>query len=277
MPQRVVPVAAVLALAGAAILLVASHQTSRHAELLSLRIIPQAQLYDLDPKQAGPMIYSEINKASGAELEDYLKAAKEQARLDRARTLERAAEKQAAGEERLKVACIKDPSLPGCPYHAPISFDITGVDPDKAGPLVYAMTNEKTSKDLKMIQDAYLKRWKDLKYEQDVVRFQKEMASAERMVQTCNKDPSLPGCPFYPDVKPAVYPNEGMPASGSLIYADENSNANQRLEVAEIENKAVMDRIHAAEKALMQANIQKGIERMATTCQMNPSLPGCPY
>jgi hypothetical protein len=175
MPQRVVPVAAVLALAGAAILLVASHQvrlwvtschsprdplflrrtellcahgqavnkwsllfafdvseqTSRHAELLSLRIIPQAQLYDLDPKQAGPMIYSEINKASGAELEDYLKAAKEQARLDRARTLERAAEKQAAGEERLKVACIKDPSLPGCPYHAPISFDITGVDPDK--------------------------------------------------------------------------------------------------------------------------------------------------
>ena len=45
------------------------------------------------------------------------------------------------------------------------------------------------------------------------------------------------GCPFYPDVKPAVYPNEGMPASGSLIYADENSNANQRLEVAEIENK----------------------------------------
>ena len=64
----------------------------------------------------------------------------------------------------------------------------------QAGPLVYAMTNEKTSKDLKMIQDAYLKRWKDLKYEQDVVRYQKEMASAERMVQTCNKDPSLPVC-----------------------------------------------------------------------------------
>ena len=52
---------------------------------------------------------------------------------------------------------------------------------------------------------------------------------------------------------------------------------NQRMEEDYLANKAVMDRIHAAERAAMQASIEKGIARMEVSCQMNPSLPGCPY
>ena len=42
----------------------------------------------------------------------------------------------------------------------------------------------------------------------------------DRLVAACNANPSLPGCPYYPDVQPPQYPTD-MTTNGALIYAAE--------------------------------------------------------
>ena len=54
----------------------------------------RGQLYNVDPDEAGPLIYAQINSASNGELADYLAKAKAQRKAERDRMLERAKEKQ---------------------------------------------------------------------------------------------------------------------------------------------------------------------------------------
>ena len=89
-----------------------------------------AQLYNIDPDEAGPLVYAQINSQSQGELKDYLAAAKAQRHLERERMLERAKKKQQAHEARMYATCEANPSLPGCPYTPPLQFDLAGVDPE---------------------------------------------------------------------------------------------------------------------------------------------------
>ena len=278
LPTRRLPAAAaVLALAGAVVVVVGFQETMRRTELVGLRVQSPLLLYDVDPRTSGSTYYAEIAGQSQGELSGALEAAKQAAKAARDAQIAQAAAKQAAGDARMRASCEKNPSLPGCPYSPPLSFETSAVDPDTAGPLYYAMISEKTNKDLDAMDAAQTKRWKDNLYAADVVRYQKEVAAAERMVASCDKNPSLPGCPFTPNIKPPVYPDKDMTQHGPLIYNTEGAMGNQRMEEDYLANKAVMDRIHAAERAAMQASIEKGIARMEVSCQMNPSLPGCPY
>jgi len=276
--QRV-PGVAVAAAAAAAMLLVASFQATSKSELLSLRPVGQlggAQLYDIDPDEAGPLIYADMQAQSNGELKDYLADAKAKRKQERMRMIERAKRKQAAHDARMYKTCEDNPSLPGCPYTPPYAPDLSGVDPEEAGSLVYAMFNKESADNLKMMQEDMRKRFLDLKFQQDVVRYEKELAGAERMVQACNMNPSLPGCPFYPKVEKPSLPFDKT-TMGPLIYAFEAQDSQDKLHDDYLENKALMDRIHAQERAEMEKHIQDGMERAEISCQMNPSLPGCPY
>jgi hypothetical protein len=77
-----------------------------------------------------------------------------------------------------------------------------------------------------------------------VVRYEKDMAGAERLVAACNMNPSLPGCPYYPEVQPPQYPVD-MTEQGALIYAAEARMSQDNLHDDYLHNKAMMDRIHA--------------------------------
>ena len=166
------------------------------------------------------LIYADINAQSNGELKDYLAAAKAQRHAERMRMIERAKAKQAAHDARMYKTCEDNPSLPGCPYTPPYAPDLAGVDPEEAGSLVYAMFNKESADNLKMMQDDMKKRFNDLKFAQDVVRYEKELAGAERLVQACNMNPSLPGCPYYPKVEPPQMAFDKT-TTGPLIYAFE--------------------------------------------------------
>jgi len=272
--------AAVAAAAAAALLLVASYQAASKSELLSAPQIAymqrRGQLYNVDPDEAGPLIYAQINSASNGELADYLAKAKAQRKAERDRMLERAKEKQMANEARMYKTCEDNPSLPGCPYTPPLQFDLTGVDPDEAGPLIYAQFNKESTDNLNMMKKVAHERFMEQSYAQDVVRYQKELAGAERLVAACNMNPSLPGCPYYPSVDPPHYPSD-LSGNGALVYAAEARESQDRLHQDYLDNKAMMDRIHAQEHAEFDARVAAGLERAEISCQMNPSLPGCPY
>jgi len=257
-------------------LLVASFQTSGKTELMSIQQLQNAQLYNVDPDEAGPLIYAQINQDSVGELSGYLAAAKAQRREERMRMLERAKKKQQAHEERMYATCEANPNIPGCPYNPPLQFDLTGVDPDEAGSLVYAQFAKESTDNLDMMKKVAKKRFFDAKFQQDVVRYEKDMAGAQRLVAACNMNPSLPGCPYYPSVQPPQYPVD-MTGEGSLIYAAEARTSQDKLHKDYLNNKAFMDRIHAQEHAEFDARVAAGLERAEVSCQMNPSLPGCPY
>ena len=68
----------------------------------------RGQLYNVDPDEAGSLIYAQINSASDGELADYLAQAKAQRKAERDRVLERAKEKQVG----------PSPVAPPCGKHA---------------------------------------------------------------------------------------------------------------------------------------------------------------
>jgi hypothetical protein len=288
MAMRVVPAASVLAVAAAALLLVVSYQASGKSELLSAPQVAylkrSPQLYKVDPDAAGPLIYAQINSDSNGELKDYLAAAKAQRKAERDRTIGRAKQKQLENEMRMYKTCEDNPSLPGCPYTPPLQFDITGVDPEVAGPLVYAQTARESEDNLNMFKKEAKRRFMEQSYKQDVDRYEKELAGAMRLVAACNMNPSLPGCPYYPTVEPPHYPKSdeflldlSMNGQDALVYAAEAQTSQDRLHQDYINNKAMMDRIHAQEHAEFEARVAAGKARAEISCQMNPSLPGCPY
>ena len=79
----------------------------------------RGQLYNVDPDEAGPLIYAQINSASNGELADYLAKAKAQRKAERDRMLERAKEKQVGAspaaapcaEVRAQAACDRSCGL----------------------------------------------------------------------------------------------------------------------------------------------------------------------
>jgi hypothetical protein len=96
------------------------------------------------------------------------------------------------------------------------------------------------------------------------------------MVNTCNANPNLPGCPFFPNVQPPQYPVDHT-VNGALIYAGIAHDTQDSLHNDYLNNKAMMDRIHAQERAEFDAKVAAGLQRAAVTCALNPNLPGCPY
>jgi len=229
-------------------------QTSGKTELMSMQQLQHAQLYNVDPDAAGALIYAHINQDSNSELAGYLAAAKAARREERMRMLERAKRKQQAHEARMYATCEANPNIPGCPYNPPLQFDLAGMDPDEAGSLIYAQFAKESTDNLDMMKKVAKKRFLDAKFQQDVVRYEKDMAGAQRLVAACNMNPSLPGCPYYPSVQPPQYPSDTT-GEGSLIYAAEARMQQDKLHHDYLDNKAMMDRIHAQVRMCLSLRI----------------------
>ena len=77
LPTRRLPAAAaVLALAGAVVVVVGFQETMRRTELVGLRVQSPLLLYDVDPRTSGSTYYAEIAGQSQGELSGALEAAK---------------------------------------------------------------------------------------------------------------------------------------------------------------------------------------------------------
>jgi len=96
------------------------------------------------------------------------------------------------------------------------------------------------------------------------------------MVTACNKNPSLPGCPYTPptdiffvatdpdQAKQDIYSIEGKVAADGLKRA-----------VYDAKYANLVDRYMSEVKAYNDA--VAGDQRLQAACARNPSLPGCPY
>ncbi|EKX47806.1 hypothetical protein GUITHDRAFT_151970 [Guillardia theta CCMP2712] len=230
----------------------------------------------VDPREAGSLIYAIEGEVARDNLQRSMDEANKERMMERQRMLDRQRQRDEETDARMFDACNRNPSLPGCPYYPKPSRGFDTVDPAAAGPLVYAVYAQNARDNLNYMRNAEKDEVMYDRYQQDVERFEREMAVAERMIDACNRDPSLAGCPYYPNIRPPTWPSDPT-KDGDLIYAKGASDARDALERNRQESEDYMRWVHDQEAAEAAQRKEAEAERLRISCQLNPSLPGCPY
>lgn len=150
-----------------------------------------------DPDGAKQDIYSIEGKVASDELKRMVNNAKYANRVDKYLAEVKAYNDAVAGDRRMQAACGRNPSLPGCPYvPPPRPVPQLGADPTDAKQDIFSVVGKQANDDLaRDLADAKAQRMAEW-YAQQAAQAAATAAGKARIARACERNPSLPGCPY---------------------------------------------------------------------------------